>query len=92
MSDLCSVCAGTGKPVSGLPCICAGVGTQNAETDGLRFALQSANKTIEQLQGEVKLLREVVFAYKNSYKVRSPFNVDALDKALAKLEDKGNVN
>lgn len=36
MVELCSVCAGTGQPVSGLPCICAGRGTALAETQGLR--------------------------------------------------------
>lgn len=33
---LCSVCAGTGKPVSGIRCICDGKGTQLAELQGFR--------------------------------------------------------
>jgi len=41
----CSVCAGTGVPVSGLPCICGGSGREADEMVGLRkelFRLQSA--------------------------------------------------
>lgn len=37
--ELCSVCAGTGKPVSGILCICGGAGTQSAEVRGLRQEL-----------------------------------------------------
>lgn len=33
---MCSVCAGTGKPVSGGDCICGGKGTYSAELHGLR--------------------------------------------------------
>ena len=33
---ICSVCAGTGKPISGNPCICGGSGTQADEMAGLR--------------------------------------------------------
>lgn len=33
---MCSVCAGTGRPVSGKPCICKGVGTMYAELQGFR--------------------------------------------------------
>lgn len=32
----CDVCTGTGKPLSGRPCICAGEGTSSAEKAGLR--------------------------------------------------------
>ena len=35
MNDSCLTCGGT-PPVSGLPCICGGHGTRDAETDGLR--------------------------------------------------------
>ena len=34
--DVCSVCAGTGKPISGKPCICGGAGTIYAELQGFR--------------------------------------------------------
>ena len=43
MDEKCLTCGGT-SPVSGLPCICGGVGTRDAETDGLRryaFDLES---------------------------------------------------
>lgn len=49
MKDLCSVCAGTGKPISGLPCICDGIGTQTSEMHGLRvelFKTQANNKRL----------------------------------------------
>lgn len=41
---LCDACAGTGKPVSGLPCICGGSGSGADEKAGLRkelFKVQS---------------------------------------------------
>lgn len=37
--DVCCVCLGTGDPGTGLPCICGGVGTLQAEAQGLRDAL-----------------------------------------------------
>lgn len=33
---MCSVCAGRGRPLSGKPCICGGVGTEQAELQGFR--------------------------------------------------------
>lgn len=44
MDEKCLTCGGT-PPASGLPCICGGIGTRDAETDGLRryvFDLESA--------------------------------------------------
>lgn len=38
-SQKCSVCAGMGNPVSGLPCVCGGEGTVTAELHGLRALL-----------------------------------------------------
>ncbi len=47
MSELmCSVCAGEGKPGSGLPCICGGAGTQSAELEGFRDALYTAENKL----------------------------------------------
>lgn len=45
--EMCSCCAGTGNPISGLPCICGGVGTAWAETNGLRLALYQAHSKLE---------------------------------------------
>lgn len=47
--DPCSVCAGTGKPVSGGDCICGGNGTIHGELDGLR---QECLRRREQSPGE----------------------------------------
>ena len=47
-SEPCLTCGGT-PPASGLPCICGGVGTRDAETDGLRryaFELESVIGTV----------------------------------------------
>jgi len=41
--EVCSVCSGTGKPISGKVCICGGLGTIYAEMDGLRKALYEAS-------------------------------------------------
>lgn len=43
VDDPCSACAGSGKPVSGLPCICKGVGTAAAELQGFREALYASS-------------------------------------------------
>lgn len=48
-------------------------------------ALKEINDLHENHKKEIELLREVIFAYRNAYKVRSPFNVDYLNKALEKL-------
>lgn len=37
---LCSACAGTGEPTSGLPCICGGTGAERDEILGLRGLVQ----------------------------------------------------
>lgn len=42
--DVCGVCGGEGEPVSGVPCICGGVGTLYAEAQGLREALYDTKK------------------------------------------------
>jgi len=49
---MCSVCAGTGRPISGRPCICEGFGTQEAELQGFRgrvLVLESALKKLDKL-------------------------------------------
>ena len=43
----CSLCVGTGKPLSGLPCICGGAGTEDAELQGFRTALYDAHLKLE---------------------------------------------
>ncbi|MGH9968780.1 MAG: hypothetical protein ACREBG_13255 [Pyrinomonadaceae bacterium] len=40
----CSVCAGTGTPLCGKPCICGGAGTEAEEIKGLRMELYKANE------------------------------------------------
>jgi len=40
--DMCDICAGNGKPISGKPCICGGAGTLLAEMQGFRKALYKA--------------------------------------------------
>jgi len=49
---MCSVCAGTGKPLSDKPCICGGRGTQAAEADGLRMELVKLRMGIEKIIAE----------------------------------------
>lgn len=50
--DLCGVCAGTGKPVSGLPCICGGSGTAIAEMLGLREELYDTRAALATAEAE----------------------------------------
>ncbi len=40
----CSVCAGVGSPISGLKCICGGLGTADAEMYGLRITVVGLEK------------------------------------------------
>lgn len=44
--SVCSVCAGTGKPVSGKRCICGGAGTQAAELQGFRLRVHELEMTL----------------------------------------------
>lgn len=56
---LCGVCGGTGKPVSGLPCVCSGVGTEQAEMHGLRvmvFELQEELAKVAAQTDDTKIM------------------------------------
>lgn len=46
----CDVCAGTGKPVSGLPCICGGTGSTIDEKAGLRRKVYELELQVSKLQ------------------------------------------
>ncbi len=55
--EACSVCAGSGKPVSGKPCICGGVGTEQAELQGFRarcYELEQENVALRDGQRREK--------------------------------------
>lgn len=49
-APMCSCCAGTGKPVSGLKCVCGGAGTQEAELQGFRESHYNLSREIERLK------------------------------------------
>jgi Lar family restriction alleviation protein len=44
----CSVCVGKGVPISGKPCICGGIGTEQAELEGLRARCYDLEKQLEE--------------------------------------------
>lgn len=46
----CSCCIGTGKPISGRPCICGGTGREEDETMGLRRLAHEQEAEIERLR------------------------------------------
>jgi hypothetical protein len=46
-AEMCDVCAGTGKPISGKPCICGGEGTSTAERVGLRKRIMQLEYALE---------------------------------------------
>lgn len=48
----CNVCGGSGKPTSGLPCICGGVGTEQAELEGFRAQCYDLERSLERLKAE----------------------------------------
>lgn len=54
----CGVCLGEPLP-SGKPCICGGIGTEQAEMHGLRSALFDADNEIARLRAENERLRAV---------------------------------
>ena len=58
--DLCGVCAGTGKPVSGLPCICGGSGTAIAEMLGLREELYDTRAALATAEAEREALAKAL--------------------------------
>lgn len=51
----CDVCSGTGKPVSGLPCICGGTGSNIDEKVGLR-------RKVHEMELQNSEMREVIQA------------------------------
>lgn len=51
-SFVCGVCGGSGKPTSGLPCICGGIGTEQAETHGLRVECFRLERELASLKEE----------------------------------------
>jgi hypothetical protein len=55
--SVCLTCGGT-PPVSGLTCICGGVGTRDAETDGLRHYLFELEKAIGTVRPALKWIRD----------------------------------
>lgn len=73
----CSACAGTGKPVSGRPCICGGVGTEAAELTGLRRELSTARERADRAEQDSKRMR-LLRADHNAI-VRPYFNEDRSD-------------
>jgi hypothetical protein len=54
MEDTCDACAGTGKPVSGLPCVCGGSGRGCDEKVGLRRAVYVANLQVSEMRQAVQ--------------------------------------
>ena len=54
---MCGVCAGTGIPISGKPCICGGTGLQGDEVAGLRLALFHADNDNERLRAALAALQ-----------------------------------
>lgn len=55
----CGVCLGEPLP-SGKPCICGGIGTEQAEMHGLRSALFHADDEIDRLRAKHARLREAL--------------------------------
>lgn len=50
-AEKCSVCKGTGKPTHGSKCICGGIGTRDAEVEGLRGYAAGMRDTIGGIMG-----------------------------------------
>lgn len=50
----CDVCAGTGKPVSGLPCICGGTGSNIDEKAGLRRKVHEMELQVSEMEKLIK--------------------------------------
>lgn len=59
--NVCNVCAGSGKPTSGLPCICGGVGTEVAELEGFRAQYYELSCELERLKAEQISREELAF-------------------------------
>ena len=55
---VCSVCAGNDNPVSNLPCICGGIGTQEAELQGAHeyiYSLHQERDTLQESEAALKV-------------------------------------
>ena len=57
-APMCSVCAGTGTPVSGLPCVCGGTGREGDEIMGLRRLVHETEAERDRLRAELDRRRE----------------------------------
>jgi hypothetical protein len=57
---MCNVCAGTGDPGTGKPCICGGRGTQTAELQGFR-------ERVYELEADAERYNELIMAVENKY-------------------------
>lgn len=57
---MCDVCADTGKPLSGLPCICGGTGSGGDEKAGLRLHCFNLDEECATLQSERDAFLEVI--------------------------------
>src|ERR1700674_4745356 len=57
VSDLCLTCGGP-PPTSSLLCVCGGVGTRDAETDGLRRYAFKLEKMIDTVRPALKWIRD----------------------------------
>jgi len=92
VSDPCLTCGGT-PPASGLKCICGGVGTRDAETDGLRryaFDLEDRyEKAISVVRPALKWIRNhAPIPDPHSLAGHAKVALDALDNLSDKLSDK----
>lgn len=56
--NICDCCVGTGKPESGLPCICGGKGTLIAMIDGLRKHILELETQVTLADSLLKALNE----------------------------------
>ena len=80
----CDACAGTGKPVSGLPCMCAGSGKMSDAARYLRAVLLNTCKERDNLKIRVQEL-EIDVVDCNQLRAEAIEERDEKDKELARL-------
>lgn len=79
----CDVCAGTGQPVSGKPCICGGSGYSHHEKIGLRRKVRELELRNREIGDALVRLQT---ALSDDVKSTGPFKID-LHKVSRNLKD-----
>jgi hypothetical protein len=84
----CDVCAGTGKPVSGKPCICGGTGSNIDEKVGLRRRVHELEEEAKKKDLEVlKSIDDALLNLDGAWKViEAVYTIEAIRRPVKEAQ------